>query len=237
MYKNKSSKPQPCRDPKSYTSNPCNYTWCKPSCPKPHRKDEKCENVVNINNSVQITQTNQAEANGGAGGSGGSAAAAGAIGERIDIDVNASASTENENKIENETDQNFDALGTKAAESSEVTPEDAEALQDEEGTNTISNSASGGSGGSGGAGGSNSQSNSASVSIDNCTVVMVSCDGNSPSTTLTLGRTDRQVDVKIDEDGNTYVNGKKMDEVALENGTKVFIFRDSEVKKSEPEPV
>jgi len=49
---------------------------------------------------------------------------------------------------------------------------------------------------------------------------------------LTLNRTDRQVDVKIDENGDTFVNGKKMDEVPLENGTKVFIFRDSESKKS-----
>jgi outer membrane lipoprotein SlyB len=44
---------------------------------------------------------------------------------------------------------------------------------------------------------------------------------------------DRKVDITVDKDGNTLVNGQKMDEQELDNGTKVFIFRNSEAKKSE----
>jgi len=237
MYKNNNCKPKTGRGPVKYSRNPgipIGSNRC--CCPKPPPEDEKCENVVNINTSVQVTQSNQADANGGSGGSGGSAAAAGAIGERNEVEAEACSSTKTENEVENETESEINSkkLATEAAD---VAPEDAEALEDLEGTNTQTVAASGGSGGEGGRGGEVSQSNSASITIDNVNVIVLACNtdigGTSPA--LTLNRGDRQLDLKIDEDGNTFINGKKMEEVALENGTKVFVFRDSENKKLDPE--
>jgi len=239
MYKNKSCRPKTDRNPVKRSRNPgipLGSNRC--CCPKPPHEEETCENVVNINTSVQVTQSNQADANGGSGGSGGSAAAAAAIGERNEVEAEACSSTKTENEVENETESESEINSKKlAAEAADVAPEDAEALEDLEGTNTQTVAASGGSGGEGGRGGEVSQSNSASITIDNVNVIVLACNtdigGSCPA--LTLNRGDRQLDLKIDEDGNTFVNGKKMEEVALENGTKVFVFRDSENKKLDPE--
>ena len=62
---------------------------------------------------------------------------------------------------------------------------------------------------------------------------IICSDGKGPDTVVKLGMNDREVDIKVDPDGNTFVNGKKMDEEALENGTKVFIFRNSEANMTE----
>ena len=64
------------------------------------------------------------------------------------------------------------------------------------------------------------------------TVNVIVFSGNETGTTpgLTIGTGNRNIDISADENG-TFVNGQKIDETALDDGTKVFVFRDSEVKK------
>ena len=193
--------------------------------PKPYPKEE-CENTVNINTSVSICQT--ANASGGSGGdggyggsaAGGSASAASASGE--DASAAASASS--------------NAGGGSNNGSSGLAPDPTaqdELLDSESSSSTATGgSATAGSGGDGGNGGiGGTASNSASVQVDN--MVVICCDGNGPDQTIRLGMNDRKVEITVDKDGNTLVNGQKMDEQELENGTKVFIFRNSEAKKTE----
>lgn len=192
--------------------------------PKPYPKEE-CENTVNINTSVSICQT--ANASGGDGGdggyggaaAGGSAAAASASGE--DASAAASASSN--------AGGGSNGNGGLASDPTDL----ADPLDSETSTaSATGGSATGGSGGEGGNGGiGGTASNSASVQVDN--MVVICCDGKGPDQTIRLGMNDRKVEITVDKDGNTLVNGQKMDEQELENGTKVFIFRNSEAKKTE----
>jgi hypothetical protein len=183
------------------------YGSCRP---KP-RHEEECENNVHVNTTVSITQSADASGgNGGAGGNGGSAASAAASGE----DASASASVSI----------------SEGLSGNNLVPEPAEAVNTlQEESAATATGGSGGDGGNGGIGGA--ATNTASVTIDN--VIMICCHGKGPDSAIRLGMNERKVDITVDKDGNTLVNGKKMDEEELENGTKVFIFRNSEAKKTE----
>ena len=50
--------------------------------------------------------------------------------------------------------------------------------------------------------------------------------------TYKLAMDDRNLDIQVNKDG-TYVNGEKMEEQVLEDGTRVFVYRNNEVKKYE----
>lgn len=92
------------------------------------------------------------------------------------------------------------------------------------------NAGSGGYGGDGGAGGAGgSASNSSSISIEN--VLIINGD-TAQYGSYSLGTNGKKLNITVDEDGNTLVNGKKLDEEELEDGTKVLIFRNSETKYS-----
>lgn len=208
--------PKPCCD--SYPSKPETYMiYCRPKpCP-----ERECENTVHVDTNVSISQTakaNGGNANGGNGGSaGGSAAASAASGENASANSTASVTL---------------GEGLSGGPEDPEPRQDGEALQEESTASASVGSATGGSGGAGGTGGNGgTASNAASVQVDN--MIIVCCDGKGPGTALKLGTNDRKIDVTVDRDGNTYVNGKKMDEEVLENGTKVFIFRNSEANMTE----
>ena len=132
----------------------------------------------------------------------------------------------------------------KAIKTKNLTPEVADALKsllDLEVASTIAigeavargGNATGGDtkGGDGTGGNGGTVCNSATVIVEN--VVVISCNENGLEPAISLGMNDRKVNINVDEDGNTFVNGQKMEEQQLENGTKVFVFRDSTEKKSE----
>jgi len=210
--------------------DPCDQwdSWHKCDENKKNNECEKCVRDVNICTSVNICQNGEAnggDANGGNGGdaTGGSAAAASAQSEgEGDASATASVSVSQESK----------PYGDKEGADQALTPEVA-AAQDTvvsgEGASAIGGAATGGDGGNGGDGGDASVSNSAAVTVEN--VVVICCDEKGSHPGLTLGTNNRKVNIKVDENGDTFVNGQKMDETKLEDGTKVFIFRNSEIKK------
>lgn len=223
--------------------------WCygQPVYKKPgleewrhHREKEereKCVRDVNICTSVNISQSGEAnggDANGGNGGdaTGGSAAAASADSEG-DGDARAAASV----RINTRSKSYEDKAGAvrpliSEVEAQALSPEEAEdpnAVVIGEGASAIGGDAAGGAGGAGGVGGNASVSNSAAVTIENYVIVCCDKKGNHPG--LTLGTNNRKLDIKVDENGDTFVNGQKMDETEFEDGTKVFIFRRNEIKK------
>jgi hypothetical protein len=198
-----------------YQDNSCSWCYGQPINKEQkydenetNDKREHCESDVNICTSVNIWQDGEANGGNANGGNGGDATSGSA----------AAASTESEG--EDEDDQS-------------TTPEEPASLESElsgENASAIGGDATGGAGGAGGTGGTGgSVSNSASVSVEN--VVVICCDENGSAPCLTLGTNNRKVIIKVDENGDTYVNGQKMNETELEDGTKVFIFRNSEVKK------
>lgn len=210
--------PKPCNDWGKYNpGSPESYlVYCQP---KPcHGREDK--NTVHVTTNVSISQraeANGGNANGGNGGNaGGSAAASAASGE------NASANSSALNAF----------VGEPRVSSDDPEPQNDAAIEEESVVSATVGSATGGNGGSGGTGGNGgAASNSSAVQVDN--MIIICCDGNGPGTAIKLGTNDRKVDITVDQDGNTFVNGKKMDEEELENGTKVFIFRNTEVKKME----
>ncbi len=51
-------------------------------------------------------------------------------------------------------------------------------------------------------------------------------------TTYKLSMDEKDLDIQVNKDG-TYINGQKMEEQELEDGTRVFVYRNNEVKKYE----
>ncbi|MDR7856529.1 hypothetical protein [Tissierella sp.] len=47
-----------------------------------------------------------------------------------------------------------------------------------------------------------------------------------------LAMDDRNLDIQVNKDGS-YINGQKMEEQVLEDGTRVFVYKNNEVKKYE----
>lgn len=195
---------------------------------KKQKEREKCD--VNIHTSINICQNGEAnggEANGGNGGdaTGGSAAAASAESEG-EGDASAEASVSVSQKSKN----NDVRTGTNRSPAAEEIAELDNVVLGE-GASAIGGDATGGNGGAGGAGGNGGTvSNSATVTVENTVVVV--CDGNGAAG-LRINGNGRNLDIEVDENGDTFVNGQKMDEEKLADGTKVFLFKNSEVKKSE----
>jgi len=87
-------------------------------------------------------------------------------------------------------------------------------------------------GGAGGAGGDATSLNYASVEVDNVVIINSNVDGNGQYPAYTIGTGNRKLEIRVDENGEAFVNGTKMDEQTLGDGTKVLIFRDSKVQNS-----
>lgn len=226
MYKKRVSKP--CCDAMYFSSD----RDCKRSKPEPWHKDDP-ENVVNINTNISVNQSNVAEANGGNGGSGGSAAAGSAssiaTGEgdsSTDLRVNSETETNGTQKVPGDNASPAAAADeTGAAEQDKVNP-----LQDVAAVATES-TATGGAGGAGGAGGgvTATQSNDSSITVENCNVVIVASKDVDlyPPTTVSVGGS-RQLDIKVNEKGEAFVNGQKMEERTVPGGTTVYVYHDSQ---------
>lgn len=101
-------------------------------------------------------------------------------------------------------------------------------VQDGEANGGDGGNARGGDGGDGGDGGV--VTNVATAVIDNV-VVIVTDNEIETDLALGLGLNNKQLDLKVDDKGSVFINGKKMNETQLDNGTKVFVLRD-EVTKS-----
>jgi hypothetical protein len=208
------NRPNPCEQFEEYENESSR------KCGK--KNDSECENTINIINKVCINQ--DANAQGGDGGNGGdaengkatggsAAAASGliAIAANVkdpEIEIPVSDDLKKKDESELETEQ---ANGSGAAATG--------------GSATIGTSA-GGAGGAGGNGGT--AENNATVAIEN--VVIISCNSDTPNG-VCIGTNSKTLDIKVDKDGNTFVNGEKMDEKKLSDGTKVLIFRSSNSEK------
>lgn len=222
----------------------------------------KCDNDINIDNTININleaEANGGDANGGDGGNakGGHAAAANAESE-FGGDAEAIASI---GRRPNRSycygrplEANEDIFVKADAEGISIGANNADGSSDDgasEELNTLNNglglelgasvaigeaaaaggSASGGDGGNGGAGGNGGTvEQSVTASIEN--VIVIECDGINGPPAIRLGQNDRTIDINVDKDGNTLVNGVKMEETELDDGTKVLIVRNNEVKKN-----
>lgn len=97
------------------------------------------------------------------------------------------------------------------------------------------NGGDGGNGGNGGNGGDGGViTNVATAVIDNV-VVIIADNEVDVDLALGLGLNNRQLDLKVDDKGGVSINGKKMNETQLENGTKVFVLRDGVTKSTTTE--
>lgn len=198
-------------------------------------KGKKCENHIDLSTNISITQTNNnSGGDGGDGGDSGNAVGGAATAQSVsakstgdgNVDVSVTASTK--------TDvSDSDPFRDLAGADSETKDLDT----DGGGINTTATGGAavgglGGAGGSGGAGGT--ASNAVSIEVNN--TVVISCGYNGPDgppPAYTVGMKDRKLDIKIDEEGNAFINGKKMESEPLEDGTKIFILRNSETQKAE----
>lgn len=233
-----------CNSP--WSPGPPNWDKCdkheKDKCDK-HKRKEESENEIDATTTVNICQNaNASGGNGGSGGDGGdayggSAAAASAESEGGEGDASASATV---------CENGPDAVQTlrKAMANPNLSEQDLQSLQelldlqlgasvaigDAAAAGGNATGGNGGNGGAGGAGGAITQT--ASVTVENY-VIINAADNLTTPPKMKLGINGKHVEVTMDENGNTFVNGQKMDEQQLDNGTKVFIFRNNEVKKSE----
>ncbi|MEL7647590.1 MAG: hypothetical protein AAGU76_05825 [Sedimentibacter sp.] len=186
------------------------YPWCDRE-----ENEEDRINHIDLRTTVSINQT--ANSTAGDGGDGGDARGGDASQATGLIAISA-------NEIDAELEIPRSAPGVPVnGETSTVQP-----LQEEP------TGASGGdaAGGEGGNGGNATSSNTATVSVDVENVVVIANSSDGPPTAFTIGTRNRNLEIRVDENGDTFVNGKKMEEQALEDGTKVMIFKDSQVKNS-----
>lgn len=200
------------------------------------------ENTININTTINLTQNANANAgDGGNGGetsdlTGGSASSASAT-DGCAIAFNG--------EIESESDEAEAAVGADADVEADINSmglnnsseqrsmtgiaTDLGLLTDKTASSADAGDANGtaGSGGNGGNTG-NAGSNNASIISENVVVISTGANGAPPA--LSLGLNGRSIDITTDENGNTLVNGQSMTEETLRDGTKVFIFRNNDVK-------
>jgi hypothetical protein len=94
-------------------------------------------------------------------------------------------------------------------------------------------------GGNGGVGGDATATQNASAVIQNYTIVNCGDDwiGNSGGKNFMLDIDQQKTELKIDENGDIFLNGEKMDAKDLGEGAKVFVFKNTktseETKKAE----
>lgn len=216
-------------------------TWSRPDpcCAPPEPENEENENTeqsiedvesdntIDISTTISIAQT--ATSAGGAGGAGGPGGEGGdaALAEGL-IAV---AFNEVEAGLGIPTIPDLESLNNEEAIKAEQLQEQ---LQKRPHDNENGTTASGGdaNGGAGGSGGNATSLNYASVVVDNVVIINSNVDGNGQYPAYTIGTGNRNLEIKLDENGDTFVNGTKMDEQTLGDGTKVLIFRDSKVSNS-----
>lgn len=230
MYKKRVCKP--C-DSMHFSSDDKCYPKPKPK-PKPRHEDE-CENTVNIWTNICVNQSNKVEANGGDGGAGGSSTAGSASSV-----ATSGGEASNTQKINTATDaarppKGPDPNGIKPAaddETESIEEEEVSTLEDV-GNVTTTSASTAGDGGEGGRGGevSATQSNNAEINVDNTNVIILSCNGQYPPTGLNIGGGSRQLDIRVNEQGETFINGQKMEERNMPDGTRVYVFHSSENSK------
>ncbi len=189
-------------------------------------EDVDSDNTIDISTTITISQT--ATSAGGAGGAGGNGGEGGGASQAYGLI--AVAINEIEAAIEIPTVP--DALGE--GEAALGTEQIKQLQQSRPQKNEDGITASGGdaNGGAGGAGGDATSLNYASVVVDNVVIINSNVDGDGQYPAYTIGTGNRKLEIKVDENGETFVNGTKMDEQTLGDGTKVLIFRDSKVNNS-----
>lgn len=188
-------------------------------------EDVDSDNTIDISTTITISQTaTSAGGAGGAGGDGGEGGDASQANGLIAVAIN-----EIEAGIEIPTVP--EALGVEEAVSTEQLQqlEKSRPQQNEDGTTASGGDANGG---AGGAGGDATSLNYASVEVDNVVIINSNVDGNGQYPAYTIGTGNRKLEIRVDENGEAFVNGTKMDEQTLGDGTKVLIFRDSKVQNS-----
>lgn len=77
-------------------------------------------------------------------------------------------------------------------------------------------------GGDGGDGGGGTVNNSATVNVEN--LLVICCDKHNSGSSLSIGTNNRKIDINVDENGNAFINGRKLDGTKLDNGTRVFVI-------------
>ncbi|MEL7655702.1 MAG: hypothetical protein AAGU75_07325 [Bacillota bacterium] len=235
-------------------------SWCygRPIGPDNKRwsSEEEFESKIKIITPVDIWQfgfANGGDANGGDGGNavGGAAAAAFAESDVLG-DANAIAaiivSPDSEADGVGGRPNQVAAPGQTAAAKQALTADQAaapnqaaetngllddldaslDAVLQGEGATAIGGDAAGGNGGNGGTGGAGGTVTNTAVVTTVNVIVFSNETENTPG--LTIGTGSGNLDISSNESG-TFVNGQKLDETALGDGTKVYIFRNSEVKK------
>lgn len=191
------------------------------------------ENRIRIETTINLTQN----ANGGDGGDGGDGGSTGEIGDITGGAAASATATDGfaiaiNSELENETADTED-LVTPLGLNNLPEPINGEPPVDGILENPTVDTSTGGNaigpdagdGGNGSPGG-NGGTNNATIVAENIFVVKTNGDGVSPPP-LALGLNNRQIDITTDENGNTLVNGQKMAEETLGDGTKVFIFRNT----------
>lgn len=206
------------------------------SCSKPHSNDSEttsADNEIRIETTINLTQN--ANANGGDGGDGGD------TGETGDITGGSAASADssdgfaiaiNAEDIEIETSDGEDDLAQMGLNNlpggGPINGNNPDNEYEDSATATSTGGdavgPSGGNGGAGGAGGT--ATNTATIVSENVIVINTSSEGATPPT-LTLGLNNRQIDITADENGDPLVNGQSMTANTLEDGTKVFILKNT----------
>lgn len=94
----------------------------------------------------------------------------------------------------------------------------------------------GGAGGTAGDGGT--VTNSAVTTVVDVVVVVGSGNGNNntggdgTASPIALDLNGRKVDIRLNDNGQTFVNGEKLEEQQLADGTKVYVFRKEEVQEN-----
>lgn len=189
-------------------------------------EDVDSDNTIDISTSISISQT--ATSAGGAGGDGGDGGEGGGASQAYGLI--AVAINEIEAGIEIPTVPDALGEGETALSTEQIKQlQKSRSHQNEDGTTASGGDANGGAGGDGG----NATSvNYASVQVDNVVIINSNVDGNGQYPAYTIGDGNRKLEIRLDENGETFVNGTKMDEQTLGDGTKVLIFRDSKVKSS-----
>lgn len=181
-----------------------------------YEPEEEIANNIYINTKIEIDQ--DANATGGEGGEAGEAEggdAAYATGGLLNLALN---------ELDIEADIN---LGLPEIDPALQEKAEAELLQTPEPNN---GAAGGDAEANGGAGGSATASNAATVNFDQ--VVVISINGDTPATTR-IATNNRNLEIKVNGNGEAFVNGVKMDEKELGDGTKIMIYRDNNSLKKE----
>lgn len=179
-----------------------------------HKKDENDNNIY-INTDICIEQ--EANATGGDGGDGGEAEGgdvAYATGGLVNVAIN---------EVEIEADIEFPIPGLDAAQ--------AEEIQTRQVPETNTGAQGGNANANGGDGGNAAATNVAEVTVEN--VIIITGNSHQPIPLINLGSNGRNMDIKIDKEGNAFVNGKKLDAQELGDGSRVLVYRENNVKKEE----